>query len=112
MNYDTQDGNQYPLQFRTIILLALLIFGTSLGAQDSSSIRGQVLDKETNDPLIGVSISIKGTILGTSTDDNGNFELKTDLKLPVTLMANFLGYDEKEIIVQDNIENVSIILSG
>lgn len=66
-------------------------FTISTGAtQQSKSIKGTVID-ETGEPLIGVSIVVKGTTNGTVTDMDGNFTLpKVSGKDVITL--SYVGY--------------------
>lgn len=58
-----------------MFLLCFTIFSVKAG-----SVKGRVIDKQTKEPLIGVTIQIVGTSLGAVTDFNGFYELK-DLEL-------------------------------
>ena len=58
--------------FFTIIILYLLITSSNIYAQ-TGSIRGRVVDKETNTEVIGANVIIKGTYKGAATDFDGNF---------------------------------------
>ncbi len=55
-------------------------------------IRGQVLDKETNKPVDYASVYIDGTFLGTTTDENGEFELDVTKYIGRTLYISAVGY--------------------
>ena len=48
----------------------LVIFGTMLPAGTTGKISGKVLD-ENGDPLIGCNIILKGTLIGTSSNEKG-----------------------------------------
>jgi len=63
------------------------------------SIRGRVIDKSTGEPLVGVSIKVKGTTLGTSTDANGQFSFTG----PETgiLILTYLGYQTTEVPINN-----------
>jgi len=61
---------------------------------DTRRVQGRVVD-ETGEPLPGVSIIVKNTAKGTTTDVNGEFALNTDDK--TILQASFVGYEMKEI---------------
>jgi outer membrane receptor protein involved in Fe transport len=66
-------------------------------------VNGQVTEAGTGKPMAGVSILIKNTIAGTTTDAMGRFKL-TIIQLPATLVFSFVGYQsyEQEITsVQD-----------
>lgn len=57
------------MRFRWLILfIPLVVF-----AQNTGKISGKIIDKETNDPLIGVNVIIKGTYYGSATDLNGRY---------------------------------------
>lgn len=57
----------------SVLLTALLLIGVSAVFGQERSISGKVLDSESGEPLVGVSISVVGTDTGTSTDENGDF---------------------------------------
>jgi TonB-linked SusC/RagA family outer membrane protein len=60
-------------------------------------ITGKVSD-ENGQPLAGVSVKVKGTTMGTSTNSNGEFTL--DVPETATLVISYVGYDTKEIKLQ------------
>ena len=49
-------------------------------AMAQQTVTGKVIDAETKLPLSGVSILIKGSNLGTTTDTEGNFKLTSNAK--------------------------------
>ena len=57
-----------------LILMLFLLYGTVLSAQNLT-VRGTVYDKSTNESLIGVSVRVDGTTMGTITDINGNYQI-------------------------------------
>lgn len=62
------------------------------------TVSGTVLDKTTNDPLIGVSVVVKGVAnAGTITDMNGKFTLKLPYA-EAPLVFSYLGYQPQEIV--------------
>ena len=60
-------------------------------------VRGVVLDVN-NEPLIGVSVMLKGTTIGTITDFDGNYTIKVKGTKPV-LSFSYIGYQTQEILV-------------
>jgi TonB-linked SusC/RagA family outer membrane protein len=66
-------------------------------AAPEQSVSGQVLD-EMNTPMPGVNIIIKGTTTGTSTDQEGKFQLTVPDQTAV-LVFSFIGYHSREITV-------------
>ena len=65
--------------------------------QQQDSFSGVVVD-EKNDPLIGVTIQVKGTSSRTVTDTDGRFTLPAGEK-SATLVVSYVGYSTKEVRV-------------
>lgn len=75
------------------LLLAVLTICFTATAVAQGTVKGKVVDAENNEPLIGATVSVSGTTLGTVTDIDGNFVLKlTSSK--ATLVFKYLGYNE------------------
>ncbi len=72
-------------------------------------VTGKVVD-ETNSPLPGVSIVLKGTQRGTVTDGNGQFKLDVP-DANATLIFSFVGYQPQEIAV-GNQTTINLTLKG
>lgn len=64
-------------------------------AKKERTITGQVLDSK-GEPLIGVSILVKGTTEGTITDLDGNYKIITKSNNPV-IVYSYIGYKTKEV---------------
>lgn len=62
------------------------------------TVTGQVKDKQTNEPLPGVNILVKGTTSGSNTDHLGNFTLVVGPD--AVLVISFIGYKPLEIPVE------------
>lgn len=71
-------------------------------------IKGTVVD-ELGNPLQGVTILIKGTKLGTSSDANGVFEIEFVEKSTKVLVFSFVGMENREVNVEGK-DNVKISL--
>ncbi|MBS0031589.1 SusC/RagA family TonB-linked outer membrane protein [Chitinophaga sp. 22321] len=64
-------------------------------------VKGQITDDQDKTPLIGVSIAIKGTNRGASTDTKGYYSLT--VPAGSTLVISHMGYDPKEVkVTKDN----------
>ena len=87
-----------------LLLLTFLFTITSIG--QTLNVTGVVKDATTGEVLPGVSISIKGTTLGTETDFDGLYSIKVDKG--ATLVFNYLGYQKKEVVVNESTINVSL----
>ena len=89
-----------------LILSSVLVLATvSAFAQ---KVTGLVRSTQDNSPLPGVSVLVKGTTTGTSTDADGVFSLNADTN--ATLVISFIGFatQEVELAGRTNIE-VSLI---
>jgi TonB family protein len=60
-------------------------------------INGHVIDSEDGKGLPGVNVTIKGTNIGTITDEEGKYQLAMD-SLGVGLMFSFIGFESKEVV--------------
>ncbi|WP_346709780.1 SusC/RagA family TonB-linked outer membrane protein [Phocaeicola salanitronis] len=68
-----------------------------LSAQQNRSISGKVVD-ENGEVLIGVSLLVKGTTIGTITDFDGNFSLEVPEN--ATLVVSYVGFKTQEFKVE------------
>lgn len=79
------------------LLLALIfVIGFSTAEAQEAEVSGSVTDAQTEDALVGVNISVKGTTMGTSTDTEGQFSLGVP-SLNDTLVFTYVGYEELEV---------------
>ncbi len=80
------------------LLMFVMLFSFSANAQ-SLEVSGTVVDDNTQEPLPGVTIVVKGTTTGTTSDIDGNFAITVN-SADATLMFSFIGYETQEIAVQ------------
>ncbi len=83
--------------FKRLMLFSTLVLVSIIHAQ--TTINGSVVDEETNEPLPGVNVVIKGTFSGVSTDFDGNFSLITEESFPIILELSYIGFTTKTIEV-------------
>lgn len=77
-------------------------------APTAQTVSGQVLDADGNQPLPGVSIQLKGTVIGANTDANGRYSIEATGSDAV-LVFSFVGYVTQEIQVGNRTElNVTL----
>lgn len=90
-----------------IAILFLLITTIS---QAQLTVNGKVID-ENNQPLPFVNVILKGTTIGTVTDDSGVFSITYNKKKRKgTLEFSFVGYISREIKINSKRRNVTIVL--
>ncbi|GAA3942738.1 SusC/RagA family TonB-linked outer membrane protein [Chitinophaga oryziterrae] len=95
--------------FKTNVTLVLaLLFSTRLLAQQRQ-VQGQVLAAENKQPLPGVTVKINRTSLGTTTDQEGHFQLNLPSSKTV-LSVSFIGRETVETEVREGDANVIILL--
>lgn len=81
-----------------VLLVAVLsVFSTAVFAQ--TTVRGQLVDSETGEPLVGAAVMVEGTTQGSTTDIDGYF--KQSVASNSTLLFKYVGYkDQKKKITQ------------
>ena len=80
-----------------LLITVFSAFSTFAVAQ--TTVRGQLVDSETGEPLIGASVLVEGTAKGVITDIDGNFQ--QSVASGATLVFKYVGYkDQKQKITQ------------
>ena len=92
LNAPADPGRDYPI----------------IAADSLIKIQGEVVDSANGNPLVGVTIQLKGGTLGTTSMANGSFGLNVPEN--AVLVVSFLGYDRKEVRVNGS-GNIHIALS-
>ena len=85
-----------------VVLVALMLafqamLGIGAGVLKAQSVTGTVTSGTDNEPLIGASVQVQGTKVGTVTDLDGNF--KIDAKNGQTLEVSYLGFITQKVKV-------------
>lgn len=97
--------------FTKITFVLFLLFATTFVVHAQSTIvSGSVNDKLTNEPIPGVSVTIKGKSIGASTDLKGQFSFSTTEKTPFILLVNYIGYAPIEKEISGNASNLTFQL--
>lgn len=82
---------------KVLFILLSISFAFALKAQSYVDVTGTVRDAVTDEELIGVTILVTGTEIGTVTDLNGAFTLSVPVNS--TLRISYVGYSSQEISV-------------
>ena len=77
-----------------LLLFVMALLPLSVFAQGMISVSGTVLD-QNGDPLIGCTVQLKGSSVGTVTDLDGHFQIK--VPEDKMLVFSFIGYKTKEV---------------
>ncbi len=92
--------------FFLLLFNCLLTFG-----QSHKSISGKIIDCETNEPLAFAAISLKNHLLGTISNENGEFDFTfPESTLNDTLIVSFLGYENYMKKLDQLAEGTSFII--
>lgn len=104
--------------YNGLVLWFFVLFSTISATGQSWTVRGSVLDKATNEPLIGANVVVKGTTNGSITDWDGSFTFETEVQPPFVLQVSYIGYVgiEVNVVSKDRIivklEEETIIIEG
>lgn len=77
------------------LILNCLVFSTAASWAQANTVKGKITDDKSV-PLPGVSVLLKGSKTGTSTDANGNFSINAP-NSKGTLVVSFVGYAGQEV---------------
>ena len=83
-------------------LFTVLLVLTAGMAYSQNTVRGEVFDEYTNEPLIGASVIIQGTSTGTVTDWDGSFLFTSDQAFPLQLEISYIGYDNQVVSYEED----------
>lgn len=97
----------YP-QLGMLILILNFISPFQINAQNRSLINGTVVDNTSGKSLQGVSVLVKGTKRGVSTNAEGSFSIQA--QTGDALVVSFVGYEGKEVAVT-NLSPLKIVLT-
>ena len=84
----------------------LIVLNTAFSVL-TQTLKGKVTSENDGSPLPGVSIALKGTNVGTTTDANGNYSLATSGNS--VLIVSFIGYKTQEIPINQR-STLNIVL--
>ena len=94
---------------KLMLLLTCLFVGIGLVTAQITKVTGTVISEEDGLPVVGASILVKGTTVGTVTDMDGKFTLSNVPSSAKTLVVSFIGMASQEVSIK---QNVSIILKS
>ena len=104
--------NRMIRNFTKYFFSLLMMIGLVGMAYSQTTISGTVKGADDGEPLIGVNIVVKGKVIGTISDFDGNFTLEVQQSPPLTLQFSIIGYQTQEIeITEANVAGLEINLS-
>ena len=93
---------------KKLFILIILCIGTLSYAQNKVS--GVVKDAQSGETLIGANILIEGTVSGTITDLDGNFDLNVSKDLPFNLIFSLVGYASQTITITEPNQVLDLVM--
>ncbi|QIX63570.1 TonB-dependent receptor [Hymenobacter sp. BT18] len=96
-------------------ILLILLFASLMAAQAQDqliSISGTVREKDTQQPLPGVSVNVKGGLMSAQSDASGKFVLQARLRFPFTIVFNIIGYEPRELEIASGSQPIAVQLES
>lgn len=84
-------------QFLPILICSLI---TTLSFAQSGTVRGNIYDEDSGEPIIYGNVYLEGTDLGTNTDFDGFFTMANVPVGKYTLVAKYIGYDSIAVEIE------------
>ena len=89
---------------KIMLLLACLFVGIGLATAQTQTVTGVVISEEDGQPVIGASVLVKDTQLGTITGIDGDFKLTNVPSSAKTLVISYIGMQTLEVAIKENIK--------
>lgn len=86
-----------------MLFLTCLFLGIGLASAQVSRVTGNVTSSEDGEPVVGASVLVKGTNVGTITDIDGNFVISNVPSNATTLVVSFVGMQAQEVAIKENV---------
>ena len=91
---------------KLMLLMTCLFIGIGLVNAQVSKVTGVVTSYEDGLPVVGASVLVKGTTVGTVTDIDGNFTLNNVPSSARTLVVSFIGMKSQEVAIKEVVKVV------
>ncbi len=86
-----------------MLFLTCLFIGIGLATAQVTTVTGNVTSSEDGEPVVGASVLVKGTNVGTITDIDGNFTIGNVPRNATTLVISFIGMQTQEIPIRETV---------
>ena len=92
------------------VLLTILCLFIGMVTAQVSRVTGKVISEEDNEPVIGASVLVKGTTIGTITDVGGRYTIANIPAGSKTLVISYVGMESQEIAIKEG-EQIVVLKS-
>ena len=89
---------------KLMLLLACLFVGIGLATAQTQTVTGVVISEEDGQPVIGASVLVKGTQIGTITGVDGDFTLSGVPSSAKTLQISYIGMQTQEVAIKPHVK--------
>ncbi len=89
-----------------MLLLTCLFVGISLVTAQNQKVTGVVLSEDDGQPVVGASVSVKGTKVGAISDIDGKFTIFNLPSSAKTLVVSYIGMISQEVTIKPNLRVV------
>ena len=96
------------MEKKMMLLMTFLLIGIGLVNAQISKVTGHVTSDEDGLPVVGASVLVKGTTIGTVTDMDGNFAINNVPSTAKTLVVSFIGMQTQEVHIKGHVKVVMI----
>ena len=91
---------------KLMLLLVCLFAGIGMVTAQNQRVTGVVISEEDGQPVIGASVLVKDTQIGTITGVNGDFVLPNVPSSAKTLQVSYIGMQTQEVAIRPNVRVV------
>jgi TonB-linked SusC/RagA family outer membrane protein len=95
---------------RVLMLLTAMFLWIGMASAQTVKVAGVVTSAEDGEPIIGASVLVKGTTLGTITGINGDFEISNVPSSAKFLVVSYVGLKTQEVAIKPG--NMSVVLQS
>ena len=97
------------VQYLLVFCALVMPIGKDTSAAENPNLTGRIVDAETGKPLSGASIVIEGTNRGTSTVDNGGYQMFSLPQGSFNIIASMIGYKPVAKEVEITVEQTNTV---
>ncbi len=87
-----------------MLLMAVLVMGIGLATAQVQTVTGTVTSEEDGLPIVGASVTVKGTQQGTATDMDGHFTIANVPASAKSIVVSYIGMDTQELHITKNMK--------
>jgi hypothetical protein len=96
------------MRIKCLAIIATFIFTSVISFAQKGKIEGKVIDSKSGQPLIGVSVLLKGSNSGVATDIDGHYLISTSTTKKITLVFSYNGTTKEISDIEVNENKIAI----